>query len=95
MAHISCERESFAKLNTTKSIGRNVLTASGTLASSTSHIKISGNKVLSDVLYMPGVTKSLLSIGNLADKGHMVVFDSNHCYVMDHRKPFEIFLKGF
>jgi hypothetical protein len=40
-------------------------------------------KELSNVLYMPGVKKNLLSIGQLADQGHIVLFNAKQCYVLD------------
>lgn len=46
-------------------------------------IKLADNKTISDVLYVPSVTRNLLSVGKLADQGHTILFDSKHCYVFD------------
>lgn len=95
-AHISRDRESFSQLDT-KSPVANVVTASGAKipASGTGCISIAKNKAISEVLYVPSVTKNLMSIGKLTDKGHIVVFNSRHCYVMDRINPSTVFLKGY
>ena len=41
-------------------------------------------KYVSSVLYTPGITKNLLSVGNLADQHKTLVFRSNGCFVIDN-----------
>ena len=41
-------------------------------------------KSISSVLYTPGITKNLLSVGTLADHGKTLVFKSNGCFVIDN-----------
>lgn len=48
---------------------------------------------LATVLYIPSITRNLLSIGKLADQGHTVVFNSKHCYVINTRNN-SLFLTG-
>lgn len=45
-------------------------------------------------LYFPTLQSSLLSIGTFADRGHLVLFNSKHCFVMDHHHPNKVFLRG-
>lgn len=56
-------------------------------------VSLSSNKDLPDVLYIPTISRNLLSIGKLTDQGHTVMFDSKHCYVVNnHNQP--VFLQG-
>ena len=41
-------------------------------------------KSISSILYTPGITKNLLSVGTLADQHKTLVFRSNGCYVVDN-----------
>ncbi len=43
---------------------------------------------------MPSLTKNLLSVGSITDKGHVVVFDSNKCFVNLKHDPKVIVAKG-
>ena len=45
---------------------------------------LSGNKNVSSVLYTPGITKNLLSVGALTDQQKTLVFRSKFCYVIDN-----------
>lgn len=95
-SHISNDRESFSELKPELS-ATNVLTASGTKmpTSGSGCISIPGNKIISDVLYVPSVTKNLLSIGKLTDKGHTVVFNSKSCLILDKRNLSKVLLRGY
>jgi hypothetical protein len=39
-------------------------------------------KKIDEVLYVPRLTKNLLSIESITNKGHVIVFDSNKCLVI-------------
>ncbi|CAM6095352.1 unnamed protein product [Calypogeia fissa] len=49
--------------------------------------KFGGNKVVWKVLYVPGMKRNLLSVGQLTDFGHLVVFDSADYYVLNSNCP--------
>lgn len=49
--------------------------------------KLSDNKTLDDVLYVPAATRSLISVGQLADAGHIITFDAHSCSVVHSRTP--------
>jgi hypothetical protein len=51
-------------------------------------------KTISDVLYVPGFMKNLLSIGMIVDRGHIVVFDSNKCLIIQNKDPHTIVVKS-
>lgn len=42
--------------------------------------KIGKSKHILDVLYVPGLTQNLLSVGLLIRKGYMVKFDGDYCW---------------
>lgn len=64
-----------------------VTTANGTKMPvvATGCTPISANKELSEVLYIPSMTRNLLSVGKLTDQGNTVLFSSDHCYVVNNR----------
>ena len=41
---------------------------------------------LRDVYFVPGVTKSILSIGQIVDQGYSLLFDHAQCFVYDGTK---------
>ena len=41
-------------------------------------------KTISSVLYTPGITKNLLSVGTLADHNKTLIFRQNGCFVLDN-----------
>ena len=41
-------------------------------------------KTISSVLYTPGITKNLLSVGTLADHNKTLIFRKNGCFVLDN-----------
>jgi len=43
----------------------------------------SGIKIISDVLYVPEINQNLLSVGQLLEKGYVVVFKDKTCEVFD------------
>lgn len=43
----------------------------------------SGNKVISDVLYVPDIDQNLLSVGQLVEKGYSLVFKNGSCIIED------------
>jgi hypothetical protein len=49
-------------------------------------------KEIDNVLYVPTLTKNLISVGALTDKGVMFTFNSNECLLI--RRPNEILAKG-
>jgi hypothetical protein len=42
-------------------------------------------KKVDDVLYVPGITKNLLSVGALTDRGYIACFDRNRCHLINSR----------
>ena len=49
---------------------------------------------LSDVLHVPTITKKLISVGQMVEKGLQVRFTQKGCFVEDPRKGFELVAKG-
>ena len=48
-----------------------------------------GNKrLISDVLYVPGLTQNLLSVGQLLKKDYALKFDNDECIILDKKKNF-------
>ncbi|KAG8492349.1 hypothetical protein CXB51_009664 [Gossypium anomalum] len=43
----------------------------------------SGNKVISDVLFVPDIDQNLLSVGQLVEKGYSLVFKNDSCVIKD------------
>ncbi|XP_040935020.1 uncharacterized protein [Gossypium hirsutum] len=43
----------------------------------------SGNKVISDVLFVPDIDQNLLSVGQLVEKGYSLIFENGACVVKD------------
>lgn len=82
----------FAALPTSTS----VTTAAGSTlpVAGTGCINAARNKVISRVLYVPDIKSNLLSVGSFADRGHLVLFNAQHCYVMDRHDKSKVFLQG-
>ena len=53
-----------------------------------------GEKKNSDVLYVPGVTINLLSVGSITDQGCLVLFGPNQCQVVSANDPSKIIARG-
>lgn len=50
-----------------------------------------GNKrLISDVLYVPGLTQNLLSVGQLLQKDYALKFDNGECIIIDKKKNFTV-----
>ncbi|KAL3677349.1 hypothetical protein R1sor_027297 [Riccia sorocarpa] len=47
-------------------------------------------KRVSDVLYVPGLSKNLLSVGRLTDKGVVVIFDTHQCVFFTKTRPIKV-----
>ncbi|KAG8480419.1 hypothetical protein CXB51_025096 [Gossypium anomalum] len=43
----------------------------------------SGNKLISDVLYVPDIDQNLLSVGQLVKKGYSLIFENDSCVIKD------------
>jgi hypothetical protein len=56
-------------------------------------VSFAQNKV-SDIYYVPGVAKNLLSIGSLADQGDTAEFNSKTCVVYNQGDLRKVLLKG-
>lgn len=58
------------------------------------HVNFSDPKVkqVNNILYVPGVTTNLLSVGRFADLGHTILFNSNHCYILDDKIDLKMLL---
>ena len=55
-----------------------------------------GLKLISNVLYVPEINQNLLSVGQLLEKGYNVLFEDNHCMIVDAqgREVFIVQMKG-
>ena len=49
---------------------------------------------LSNILYVPGITKNLLSISAFSKCGYHIIFDDNRCIVRDREKENKVVLTG-
>jgi hypothetical protein len=47
------------------------------------HLGTGSIKKVDNVLYVPGITKNLLSIGTLTDRGYIACFDRNRCHLIN------------
>ena len=56
----------------------------------------SGEKIIKDVLFVLEINQNLLSVGQLIEKGFMVVFEENKCLIKDatREEVFKIKMKG-
>jgi len=59
------------------------LAGKGTIAT---RAKNGFTKFIQDVLYVPGLARSLLSVGQLLQRRYMVKFDENRCLIHDKKK---------
>jgi hypothetical protein len=57
-------------------------------------LHVEANKSIKPILYVPGLTKNLLSVGKLTDTGHLVVFTPQSCFVLDKTEPKKVVLFG-
>lgn len=57
-------------------------------------INLPGNKSISNVLYVPGLCKNLLSIGKLADAGHYTLFGPKTCWVYARGNSNQVLFTG-
>jgi len=51
-------------------------------------------KQINPVLYVPGITTNLFSVGKLIDSSYRVMFESKQCLIYDKDRPTRIFLQG-
>jgi hypothetical protein len=86
--HVSGDSSTFSSIHPTS--GTHVKSAGGQSHNVTGignvDIQLSSGemKIVSSVLYTPGITKNLLSVGTLADQHKTLVFKSNGCFVIDN-----------
>lgn len=92
--HMSRDKTSFDSFQRTAETS-NVLTANAMKmpVAGSGCISFSANKALPEVLYIPTISRNLLSIGKLTDQGHRVLFDSKKCYVISNQNK-SMFLTG-
>ena len=50
---------------------------------------------MTNVLYVPSLKKSLISVGAIADTGCVVLFSIDHCYVLDNKTERQIIASGY
>lgn len=43
------------------------------------------NKHICDVFYSPHITQNLLSVGQMMKKGYKLIFDEDHCEILDKK----------
>lgn len=82
--YMTYDYNSFVSLNPASSMP--VVTADGTPLplAGTGSVSTS-NLSFSDVYYIPNLTLSLASVGQLCDSGNLVLFSATHCYVQDQQ----------
>jgi hypothetical protein len=51
-------------------------------------------KVVTDVLYVPGIHTNLFSVGKFTDLGYRVIFNKRKCYILDKEQPSNIYLQA-
>jgi len=51
-------------------------------------------KIISNVLYIPSMKKSLFFIGTIDDRGYIVIFYAKKCTLVNPRKPNYIAMHG-
>lgn len=93
--HVTGNRDTLSKVVPYAS-SSNVITASGARipVAGKGDTKIGGNKVVKKVLYVPGMTRNLLSVGQLTDEGYDIYFNSRHGYILDREDPTKVFLRA-
>jgi hypothetical protein len=50
-------------------------------------------KNVTNVLYVPGLTKNLFLVGSIIDKGNIVIFDASKCLILDSNEPKKVITK--
>jgi hypothetical protein len=51
-------------------------------------------KSIHNVQYVPGLYRNILSVGKIANLGHMALFDQSSCFIISKEKPFRVIAKG-
>jgi hypothetical protein len=51
-------------------------------------------KKVNDVLYVPGINKKFLSMEAITDKGCVVIFGSQKCWIVTMTLPSKVIIKG-
>jgi hypothetical protein len=51
-------------------------------------------KHIDDNFYVPNITNNLLSMGTIADKGCLVIFGANKCWVLSAKQPSKVLAMG-
>lgn len=71
-------------LNSYQPSDRQILTASGAIVTCQGQgsCNISSNVQLNSVLHSDSLSENLLSVSSMADRGHITVFDKEHCYTV-------------
>jgi hypothetical protein len=93
-AHVTGNRDLLTDIRVTPR--SNVTTTGGNALPVEGHGKaiITGNKVVDNILYVPGITKNLLSVGKFADIGMITLFGSRNCWIFNKQNPYKILLTG-
>jgi len=50
-------------------------------------------KNVTNVLYVPDLTKNLLLVGSIIDKRNIVIFDASKCLILDSNEPKKVIAK--
>jgi hypothetical protein len=51
-------------------------------------------KNVTNVLYVPDLTKNLLLVGSIIDKRNIVIFDASKCLILDLNEPKKVIPKA-
>ena len=79
--HVTPNKRVFEKLEVVE--GSSIQTAGGQSLSVKGKGPVSANGIkFGEVLYVPGLTKSLLSVGSIADDGYKLLFDSGQMHIL-------------
>jgi hypothetical protein len=93
-AHVTGERNLLSEIRPTPV--SSITTARGQALPIIAHgtTKLNKTKETSPILYVPGMKKSLLSVGKLVDDGNYTLFGPRHCWVFDGTNPNKVILTG-
>lgn len=89
--HVTRDQRSLSNVAASTS-SSSIITASGNSldVAAQGTLTLDKNKAIDKVLYVPGLSKNLMSVGRLTDYGpvgHFVVFDSKNCWAYPKDNP--------
>ena len=65
------------------------------ISTGTSSMRTDSGKIkLSNIKYVPSMKKNMISIGSIADRGNIVIFDASQCWIIDKHDNGKILATG-